>query len=313
MNYLTNIFESFLGEPRKHNHQTGQIAFDCPACSNDKGLYQGDGKGNLEINYNKGVFKCWVCYETNRMHGPLELLVKRYGTKTHLKEYNLFKPEYTYNGDSYVEKIIVNLPEGYKKLTDCTSKDYKSDLAKNYLKKRGIGEDLIKEFEIGYTILGDFKDRIIIPSYDSENNLNYFIARWFLNKKTKLKYLNPHAEKSDIIFNEIKINWDATIYLVEGATDHIVTPNSIPLLGKFISDKLKYLLYEKAKAFIVIVLDSDAIEDAERLYWELNIGDLKGRIRIVIPPEGHDPSSIYEHLNSNGIVKLLRTSKTLKE
>jgi hypothetical protein len=25
--------------------------------------------------------------------------------------------------------------------------------------------------------------------------------------------------------------------LVEGVTDHIVTPNSIPLLGKFLSDK----------------------------------------------------------------------------
>lgn len=84
MNYLASIFESFLGEPRKHNHDNGQIAFDCPACSAEKGLYEGDGKGNLEVNYHKGVFKCWVCYETNRMYGPLENLVKKYGTKSQI-------------------------------------------------------------------------------------------------------------------------------------------------------------------------------------------------------------------------------------
>jgi hypothetical protein len=46
----------------------------------------------------------------------------------------------------------------------------------------------------------------------------------------KLKYINPKAEKQEIIFNIGKLNLDATIYLVEGVTDHIVTPNSIPLL-----------------------------------------------------------------------------------
>jgi hypothetical protein len=68
----------------------------------------------------------------------------------------------------------------------------------------------------------------------------------------KLKYINPKAEKQEIIFNIGKLNLDATIYLVEGVTDHIVTPNSIPLLGKVISsDKL---LHDKAQGLIVILL-----------------------------------------------------------
>jgi hypothetical protein len=44
---------NLLGETRKHNEDTGQIAFDCPVCSGEKGLIDGDGKGNLEINYNR--------------------------------------------------------------------------------------------------------------------------------------------------------------------------------------------------------------------------------------------------------------------
>ena len=61
--FLVDIFESFLGEPRKHNDDTGQVAFDCPACSAEKGLVEGDGKGNLEINYNRNIFHCWACSE----------------------------------------------------------------------------------------------------------------------------------------------------------------------------------------------------------------------------------------------------------
>jgi DNA primase len=186
-------------------------------------------------------------------------------------------------------------------------------LAKNYLYERGITDEIIEEFEIGYTIRGKYHDRIIFPSYDKDGNLNYFIARWFLKEKIKLKYLNPDAEKQEIIFNECKLNLDATIYLVEGVTDHIVTPNSVPLLGKYISPKLLELLHDHAMAYIVIVLDDDAYEDAKNLYRQLNFGDLRGRIKIVRCPEGYDPSKIYEKLGAKGIIKLLMSARFLTD
>jgi DNA primase len=310
MIYISNIFETFLGETRKHNHETGQISFDCPACSLDKGLYDGDGKGNLEINYLKGVYKCWVCNETNNMYGRIEDLIKRYGNSVHLKEYMLFKPEY--EPKTKTHNFNLKLPSGFKKLSECTNKDYNSDIAIKYLKDRGITDEIIKEYNIGYTNEGDYKNRIIIPSYDENGVLNYFIGRWFLNKKTKLKYLNPSIEKHEIIFNENKINWDATIYIVEGVTDHIVVPNSIPLLGKFLPDKLLFKLLEQSKSFVVILLDSDAHQDAVKLYNKLNNYTLHGRVKICTPPDGHDPSSVFQYLKNDGIVKLLRTSHFLK-
>ena len=126
-----------------------------------------------------------------------------------------------------------------------------------------------------------------------------------------MKYINPEAEKQEIIFNEIKLNLDASIYLVEGATDHIVTPNSTPLLGKYLSPQLLDLLQEKAMGFVVIVLDDDAWEDALRLYRELNFGNLYGRVKIVKCPEGYDPSKVFEKLGHSGIIKLLRTARFL--
>lgn len=310
---LVDILESFLGEHRKHNEDTGQIAFDCPACSEDKGMPEGDGKGNLEVNYNLGKFRCWACHDVNNMHGPVMKLLNRYGSPKNARDYLLVKPD----ADTILNKergeTIVELPEGYKKLADCTDKDYKSGLAKKYLYERGISDDIIKEFQIGYTIRGKYHNRIIIPSFDKDGVLNYFIARWFLKEKTKIKYLNPDAEKQEIIFNENKVNLDSTIYLVEGATDHIVTPNSIPLLGKYISPKLLELLHDHAMSFVVIVLDDDAWEDAKNLYRELNFGYLRGRIKIVRCPEGYDPSKIYEKLGAKGIVKLLMSARFLTD
>ena len=308
---LADILEGFLGEPRKHNEDTGQISFDCPACSYEKDMPEGDGKGNLEINYNRSVFNCWSCGERNHMYGPVTKLIKKYGNPKILRDYLLIKPE----ADTMVGKdttnIVVELPEGYKKLSECTSKDFKYDLAMGYLRERGITDDIIKEFEIGYSFKGKYFNRIIIPSYDSEGKLNYFIARWFAKEKNKLKYLNPDVEKKEMIFNEGKINWDATIYLVEGVTDHIVVPNSIPMLGKYISPLLLEMLYEKATCNIVILLDDDAIDDAINLYKQLNFGELYDRIRICVPQEDYDPSKMFEEHGAKGIIAMLRTSRKL--
>ena len=90
---LSRLFEEFLGDPKKHNESNGQISFDCPACSNEKGMPEGDGKGNLEINYNRGVFKCWACAETNHMKGGIPFLIRRYGDDRLLNKYFQLKPE----------------------------------------------------------------------------------------------------------------------------------------------------------------------------------------------------------------------------
>jgi DNA primase len=138
---------------------------------------------------------------------------------------------------------------------------------------------MLQIYNIGFCYNGLYENRIIIPSYDEEKRLNYFVARSYLSK-TKLKYKNPEAQKEIIIFNEHLINWDETIYIVEGAFDSIFIPNAIPMLGKFMSDHLFKKLYDNAKK-IVIVLDPDAWDDAERLYHRINCGKLMGKVWIV--------------------------------
>lgn len=310
---VLQILKQFLGQEHDHNESTGQALFDCPACAEDKCLPygRGDGKHKLSINYHKNIFRCWVCSFKNGMHGYIPKLINLYGNKKLLKEYLLVRP----NSDDYKsdkKQIEVKLPEGFTKLTKDNDKQYNFYSAYNYIKNRGINEDMIDKFNIGYTVLGKYHNRIIIPSYDEFNDVNYFIARSW-DKWKKPKYLNPIAEKTELVFNGKLINWDSTVYLVEGVFDHICIPNSIPLLGKVLHDKLKNKIYEKAKAEIVIVLDGEAFDDSIKIYKNLNIGKLRGKIKVCTPINNEDPSSIFQKKGNKGIINLLRSSNTIPE
>lgn len=309
---MVRIFEDFLGHAKKHSPSSGQMAFDCPACADEKGMPEGDGKGNLEVNYNLGLFRCWSCSDTNHMKGGIPFLIKRYGNSEILSKYFSLRPEgLAYEKGEKVE-ISVKLPKEFKKFSDCNGHEYKYSEAYKYIKDRGITDRMIKKYDIGYCPSGEYHNRIIIPSYDRNNVLNYFIARSF-NKKIFPKYKNPEAEKSEIIFNERFLNFDSTIYLVEGVFDHLVIPNSIPILGKYPTKKLKLMLHKYARANIVILLDSDAIEDATEIYKELNTCDLYNRVKMCVPPSGEDPSSYFEKYKHYGIYELIRTSYRIQE
>jgi DNA primase len=276
------ILEDIFGDYKNHNDYRCQVSFDCPVCSYDiKNLERGDGKGNLEVNYRYGVYKCWVCAETHETHGSIFKLIKKYGTPKQLKKYELLRPDDTEDSTKRVYKQV-RLPKEFIPFKDASmglklTPQYKQALA--YIKKRNITDLMLQIYNIGFCYNGLYENRIIIPSYDEEKRLNYFVARSYLSK-TKLKYKNPEAQKEIIIFNENLINWDETIYIVEGAFDSIFIPNAIPMLGKFMSDHLFKKLYENAKK-IVIVLDPDAYDDAERLYHRVNCGKLMGKVWIV--------------------------------
>ena len=276
------ILEDIFGDYKNHNDYRCQVSFDCPVCSYDiKNLERGDGKGNLEVNYRYGVYKCWVCAETHETHGSIFKLIKKYGTPKQLKKYELLRPDDTEDSTKRVYKQV-RLPKEFIPFKDASmglklTPQYKQALA--YIKKRNITDLMLQIYNIGFCYNGLYENRIIIPSYDEEKRLNYFVARSYLSK-TKLKYKNPEAQKEIIIFNENLINWDETIYIVEGAFDSIFIPNAIPMLGKFMSEHLFKKLYENAKK-IVIVLDPDAWDDAERLYHRVNCGKLMGKVWIV--------------------------------
>jgi len=278
---VIDILEDIFGDYKFHNDYRGQISFDCPVCSYDiKGLEHGDGKGNLEINYKHSVYKCWVCAESHETHGSLFKLIKRYGTSKQLKKYQLLRPEDVDSPKKVYKQV--RLPKEFIPFKDVTlglklTPQYKQAI--NYIRSRNITDEMIEKFNIGFCYQGPYEYRIIIPSYDKDKNLNYFVARSYL-LKTKMKYKNPEIDKESLIWNEHLINWEEPIYIVEGAFDSIFLNNSIPMLGKYMTQNLFDRLYNLSKK-VIIVLDPDAWSDAEKLYHKLNCGKLMGKVWIV--------------------------------
>jgi DNA primase len=276
---IVEILIDVLGEYKTHNEYSGQISFSCPVCSYEiKGLDELDGKGNLEVNYRQGVYKCWACSETHDTHGRLHYLVKKYASPRQFKKFDLLMPE----EPSEIEKKHykrVKLPAEFISFKNASAGLKMTPIYKtayNYLKQRNVTDEMIEKFQIGFCYEGKYKNRIIVPSYDKDGELNFFVARSYERKPFK-KYDNPEAEKQIIIFNEHLINWDLPISIVEGPFDHIFVFNSIPMLGKKMSDFLFDMLYERAKK-IIIVLDGDAWKDTIKLYEKLNGGKLFGKV-----------------------------------
>jgi DNA primase len=281
---LVELLTDVLGRPHQHYESKGQISFDCPACAAEKGLEDGDGKGNLEINYGKHVYKCWACGELYGTHGPLGKLFDKYGTKKQKKVYDLIKPEELKQED--IKRPRLRLPEGYTQFKDSNPRFIPHIEAYKYLTSRGITDEIIDRFKIGYTAVGDYAYRIVVPSYNTENTLNYFVARAWVPKK--MKYKNPPVPKDEIIFNENAIDWKKDVYLCEGVFDSFFLSNPIVMLGKKMSKLLFETLYNKAEANIIICTDGDAWTDGLKLYHELNGGRLYNKIKIIKLPNDKD-------------------------
>jgi len=276
---IVELLQDLFGKEKQHYRNKGQIAFNCPVCDYDK------NKGNLEINYNQHVFKCWSCGDVNEMKGPLGKLIDQYANKKQKKIYSVFKPEETTTKE--VKKPKLRLPESFVKFSDSSPIYPVRRQAYNYLQSRGIGDDIIEKYGIGFCDTGSHSGRIVVPSYNNNDELTYYIARSW-DPRSKSKYKNPEAEKDKIIFNERLIDWNKDIYLVEGVFDSFFLDNSIAMLGKHMSDLLFNSIYTKSNGFIIVALDGDAFKDAVKIYRTLNGGKLYGKIKILKLPEDKD-------------------------
>lgn len=328
---IVRLIETFLGEYGKHSGEW--YSFNCPVCAAEKGV-SADGKYNLEVKIDLsvkgcGAYHCWRCKETDGTKGTLVKLFKTYASKIVLDEFKEIVNEYReakryelFDGtgiipDEFEEDNELFLPNGFKPIR---FSDENAHDAIEYLKGRGIDERIIKQYNIGYigddiTIPYYYRNRIIIPSYNSFDGLNYWVGRDYTGRNKKRRYENAKAQKTQFIFNEGKVNWYEPITLVEGPFDHIVVPNSIPLLGKTLkSDYLLYkILVERAKSTVNVFLDYDAVTNAKSIYKLLENSKLNGRVRLIDCPDKYDASLIHEVYGKKGIIALLTRARKINE
>lgn len=276
---LVELLEEVLGDHGLHYPNHGQISFNCPVCDD------GRNKHNLEVNYINNVYKCWSCGDSEGTHGSLTKIFDKFGNRKQKKLYQVLKPETVVKKER--KKKSLKLPEGFTLFKDSSTVYPVRRSAINYLYNRGITDQMIEKYQIGFCDKGDHAGRIVIPSYNNKGELNYYIARSW-DPMSRAKYKNPKEEKDKIIFWENQIDWNKHIYLVEGAFDGLFLENSIPMLGKHMSELLFETIHNKAKGEVTICLDADAWTNAVNLYHELNGGNLWGKVKLIKLPEDKD-------------------------
>lgn len=270
---LLMYIESFLGDGVNTSREN--YAFHCPFCNHHK--------KKLEVNLENYKYNCWTCqdpptrgknfiYLLYTLGAEHEIInkVKSYMNKDLLKKWTSGNLEKT----KKVKQINITLPDEYVPFIG-TKLDWTGKrLYKFLIEDRGLSDNLIKSFKIGYCSSGKYRGRIILPLFDKEGKVVYFNARAVSESyESVVKYYDPLEKgsslvKRNIVPMEFFVNTNYPITLVEGVFDFYQTPNSIPMMGTTIFPGLLSFLLQDKIVEINLALDTDALKKSIR-YAEL--------------------------------------------
>ena len=272
-----------------------EVLFKCPSCHHHKNKFS--------INVHKNVYKCWVCDYRGR---NIRRVVRKFGNYNQLAAWDqIFGRQDLERFNDLFDKTrpeeikqAIELPNEFVSLA--TDKPPATGLyAINYLTKRGITKNDILKWKIGFCFDGEYRNRIIIPSFDEDGDCSYFIARSYSGDS--YKYKNPRASK-DIVFNELFIDWNKDLVLVEGVFDALIAGNAVPILGSTLrsgSDLLRKIVRNDTPIYVALDPDASAkerriIEMLLRYDIELHKIDISGFEDV-----GSMPKEVFDERKKN--------------
>ena len=297
---LVSLLNRVMNQNARLRKGYAQAMYHCPLCNEQKKVPK------LEIclgGTDSGSWHCWIC---NSCGTTLKgLFFKLHASKQYVEElFSITGHVYRERGEVYKEEAHI-LPQDFKPLSK-DSDSFSFGHAWYYLSKRGITRDDVLRYNIGYCERGEYSERILVPSYDKDGNLNFFSARDY-TEQSRFKYmLSPWSK--DIIGFEVFINWKEPITLVEGAFDAFaIRKNVIPLFGTLMPFSLKLAMVTNKVKRVNIVLDNDALTKAIDIFD--HIEDIQvAKIDVhLVKLEDKDPSV----LGFDKVDKIIKSSRPL--
>lgn len=283
---LLNLLERVYGVSKKENGN--YYSFYSPFIEHHN--------PKLNIDLETGKWKCW---KSNTFGDSINSLFKRTNVpKRYFDELRILIPEekrlYSKSKNNKIE-----LPKEFIPLSIPTN-DLLYKKAYGYLIGRNLTMYDIIYYNLGYCATGDYKNHIIIPSYDSNQELNYYISR-DMNPGGRYKNIpSSIIKKSEITFFESNINWNFPINLVEGVFDAITLKrNTIPLLGKELYDSTLIKLLLNKVELVNVYFDNDVTyKEKEKIYNKLTSYNIECKIWDLI--SGKDINDVgYDNILNN--------------
>lgn len=172
----------------------------------------------------------------------------------------------------------VELPDGFVPLDPRMH-------AYTYIKKRGITDEDIEYYSIGFA-----QGRIIFPDY-LNGKLDYWVSRDYVNQEPR--YSNAKVSRASKLYNLGRWLKEAfvTATIVEGSISAIVAGRSaLGTYGKLVTDPQVQILRSLPVKEYLIVAESDAREQALELAGKL--ATETKMVRLLPMPKGEDPASL---------------------
>lgn len=274
-----------------------ELAMRCP-------FHQGRSK-NLWLSVPKMVFICYRCGQKGTLRKLLHRIREvRPGLFADIPEELL--TGFLENKPVAIRKLAavdkdpteIELPKEFQPLWGQQLLSPMGQRAYEYLKKRGLDEDTIEVYRIGYCEFGDYAYRVIVPTYEG-GHLVYWLARDFTNKMD-LKVKNPpkaaiKTGAKQCVFNLNVADAFRHLVINEGVFDAIATGiNAVALFGKTASATQIQKIRAKKFETITVMLDADAPTEGYKLAVALTRSlPSKDRptVKLATLPEG-DPNSV---------------------
>ena len=255
---LKSLIDKVLHQDGKLRKGDTETTYFCPwGCKPDK--------RKLEVSIDGsdfGSYHCWICNTAGRSIRSLFYKLK-------VKE-SYFDELYKITGKNWryskreEKQVSLSLPKEFIPLWK-PSKSFDYGHAMSYLQNRRVTMDDILRYNIGYCEGGIYGQRVLVPSYDRDGNINFFSARAYQEGNSYKYMLSPWPK--DIVGFELFINWDEPITIVEGVFDAMaIRNNAIPLFGTTLTFALKLAIIKNKVKRVNIVLDNDALKQAVDIF-----------------------------------------------
>lgn len=259
INFLRRVFSKIKPAPNNDNVEV--------SCPNKKCKSFNSSKLKLVIHLDTQQYNCWVCGESG---AGVKRIVSKYKNALISEVSSVFKdfPKSKDSTEQTAEQdVTVELPNGFILLAEAHNHidpDVKASI--KYIKSRGMTTSDLWYFKIGTVLSGRFRRRVIIPSFDEDGELNYFVGR-SISSLSRMKYINSKVPKKDVIFNEINIDWKSELTLVEGPFDLTkANENATCLLGCTLKeDQVLFKKIVKNNTPVCLALDPDVINKSHNI------------------------------------------------
>ena len=276
-------FETFLGQHGcdVESKSGGEIRGTCPFCGSDS-------RAPFAVNADSGAWCCFACDERG---GPVELVMRLadlpWGdAKDLLASGDWYERGYVLLDDP-APRPDIELPNEFYPLASDTSSS--AEPYRLYAHRRGIPDELLHRYAIGYCATGRYARRLVVPVFQSEMLVS-FVAR-SIDEHARLKVLTADgAQQGACLFNVDGVRGLKRVVVVEGVFDALVIPEiAVATFGKRMSDAQAALLLRAGVRHVTFAYDADAAQSNQLMARRFS---LTFDADVVVLPDGEDPSSL---------------------